>query len=192
MSPHNQRGFYGPRQVLHFAPFKQCALIIIMWVLHFAPLKQCALIIIMWVLPKFILVYGFIMPCMYCILGFYSMMNVYKIINYLGARICPTSFNHGKGSKVPFHSCSKPHQVLFSQTRTWCEGPRYAMEGKIKWPFNLLMFHMFTFWNSWKVNKGIQAPLWNGMFTKTFQAKQMSSNQLSKTTSSIHGKHLWH
>jgi hypothetical protein len=42
------------------------------------------------------------------------------------------------------------------------------------------------------VNKGIQAPLWNGMFTKTFQAKQMLSNQLSKTTLGIHGKHLWH
>jgi hypothetical protein len=50
LNPHNQHGFYGPRQVLHFAPLKQCALIIIMWVLHFAPLKQCALIIIMWVL----------------------------------------------------------------------------------------------------------------------------------------------
>jgi hypothetical protein len=34
--------------VLHLAPLKQCALIIIMWVLHLAPLKQCALIIIMW------------------------------------------------------------------------------------------------------------------------------------------------
>jgi hypothetical protein len=41
------------------------------------------------------------------------MMNVYKIINSLGARICPTSFNHGKGSKVPFHSCPKPHQAFF-------------------------------------------------------------------------------
>jgi len=30
------------------------------------------------------------------------MMNVYKIINYLGAGICLTSFNHGKDSKVPF------------------------------------------------------------------------------------------
>jgi hypothetical protein len=50
---------------------------------------------------------------MYCILGFSSMMNVYKIINYLYARICPTSFNHGKGSKVPFHSCPKPHQIPF-------------------------------------------------------------------------------
>jgi hypothetical protein len=50
---------------------------------------------------------------MYCILGFCSMMNVYRIINSLNARICPTSFNHGKGSKVPFHSCPKPHQVLF-------------------------------------------------------------------------------
>jgi hypothetical protein len=96
LNPHNQNGFYGPRHVLHFAL-----------------LKQCALIIIMWVLPKFVLVYGFIMPYMYCILGFCSMMNVYRIINYLGAGICPTSFNHGKGSKVPFHSCPKPHQVPF-------------------------------------------------------------------------------
>jgi len=67
----------------------------------------------MWVLPKFVLVYGFTMPCMYCILGFCLMMNVYKIINYLGAGICPTSFNHGKGSKVSFHLCPKPHQVPF-------------------------------------------------------------------------------
>jgi hypothetical protein len=96
LSPHNQNGFYGPRQVLHFAP-----------------LKQCALIIIMWVLLKFVLVYGFIMPYMYYILGFCSMMNVYRIINYLGAGICPISFNHGEGSKVPFHSCPRPHQVPF-------------------------------------------------------------------------------
>jgi hypothetical protein len=67
----------------------------------------------MWVFPKFVLVYGFTMPCMYYILGFCSMMNVYRIINYLGVRICPTSFNHGKGSKVPFHSCPKPHQIPF-------------------------------------------------------------------------------
>jgi len=31
--PQNQCGFYGPKQVLHFAPLKQCALIVIMWVL---------------------------------------------------------------------------------------------------------------------------------------------------------------
>jgi hypothetical protein len=31
---------------------------------------------------------------------------------------------------------------------------------------------------------------WN--VTKTFQAKWMLSNQLSKTTSGIHAKHLWH
>jgi len=41
------------------------------------------------------------------------MMNVYRIINSLGARVCPTSFNHGKGSKVPFHSCPEPHQIPF-------------------------------------------------------------------------------
>jgi len=60
------------------------------------------------------------------------MMNVYRSINSLGARICPTSFNHGKGSKVPFHSCPKTPPSPFSQTRTWCGGPRYAMESKIK------------------------------------------------------------
>jgi hypothetical protein len=75
----------------------------------------------MWVLPKFVLVYGFIMPCMNCILGFYSMMNVYRIINYLGARICHTSFNHGKGSKIPFHSCPKPHQIPFVKQRLGVE-----------------------------------------------------------------------
>ncbi len=100
----------------------------------------------MWVLPKFVLIYGFIMqvlyvmyigtigilyhdmgivmgiqvttsilrePCTYYILGFCSMMNVYRIINFLGVRICHTSFNHVTDSKVPFHSCPKPHQVPF-------------------------------------------------------------------------------
>ncbi len=73
--------------VFHFAPLKQCALIIIMWVLLHGILKivglkynpNIAYVNIlnderfnssMWVLPKFVLVYGFIMPCMYCILGF--------------------------------------------------------------------------------------------------------------------------
>jgi hypothetical protein len=63
----------------------------------------------MWVLPKFVLIHGFIMPYMYNIFGFCSMMNVYRIINYFSVGICLTSFNHGKGSKVPFHSCPKPH-----------------------------------------------------------------------------------
>jgi hypothetical protein len=71
----------------------------------------------MWVLSKFVLIYGFIMPCMYYIFGFCSMTNVYKIINYLGAGICLISSNHGKGSKVPFHSCLKPHQVPFLKQR---------------------------------------------------------------------------
>jgi hypothetical protein len=75
----------------------------------------------MWALPKFVLVYGFIMSCMYYILGFCSMMNIYGIINYLGVGICPTSFNHGKGSKIPFHSCPKPHQVSFFKQRLGVE-----------------------------------------------------------------------
>jgi hypothetical protein len=87
---------------------------------------------------------------------------------------------------------SKTPPSPLSQTKTSCGRMGYAMERKIKWPFNLLMFHMLTSRNSWKVNEGIRAPLWNGMFTITFQAKRMSSNQLSKTTSGIHGKHLWH
>ncbi len=143
-----RHGFYGPKQVVHFAPLKQCALIIIMWVYAFCTSQivcinhHCVGITTwgfldivglkynpgityvnilndgrfnssMWVLPKFVLIYGLIMPCMYCILGFCSMMNIYKIINYFSGGICPTSFNHGKGSKVPFHSYPKPHQVPF-------------------------------------------------------------------------------
>jgi hypothetical protein len=45
------------------------------------------------------------------------MMNVYRIINFLGVGICSTSFNHGKGSKIPFHSCPKPHQIHFLKQR---------------------------------------------------------------------------
>jgi hypothetical protein len=45
-------------------------------------------------------------------LGFCSMINVYRIVYSFGVGICPSSFNHGKDSKVPFHSCPKPHQVL--------------------------------------------------------------------------------
>jgi len=48
-------------------------------------------------------------------------MNVYKIKNSLGAGVCPTSFNHGKGSKVPFHSCPKPHQGPFLKQRLGVE-----------------------------------------------------------------------
>jgi hypothetical protein len=44
-------------------------------------------------------------------------MNVYRKINYLGARICPTSFNHEMGSKIPFHSCPKLDQVPFLKQR---------------------------------------------------------------------------
>ncbi len=62
--------------------------------------------------------------------------------------------------------------------------------GQNKMNINLLMFYMLASWNSWKVNAGILAPPWNGMFTNTFQTKQMSSIQLSKTTLGIHGKHL--
>jgi len=100
----------------------------------------------MWVLPKFVLVYGFIMQKLYVIyigivgilyhdvgiimgipshninfkgtmyvlhFGFLFNDDVYKIINSLDVGICLTSFNHGKGSKVSFHSCPKPHQVPF-------------------------------------------------------------------------------
>jgi hypothetical protein len=100
----------------------------------------------------------------------------------------------GFQSPIPFMSKTPPSPL--SRTRTWCGCLGYTMEGKIKWPFNLLMFHMLASWNSWKVNEGIWAPLWNGVFTKTFQAKQMSNNQLSKTTSAyvvnIYGINLFY
>jgi hypothetical protein len=57
-------------------------------------------------------------------------MNVYRIINYLGAGICPTSFNHGKGSKDPFYSCPKPHQVPFLKQRLGVEVQDTPWRGK--------------------------------------------------------------
>jgi len=108
-----------------------------------------------------------------------------------------SSFEH---SGVPEDSQPPTFPSVGLHPYTWpkwgCDSLGYAIEGKIKWPFNLLMFHMLTSQNSWKVNEGIWAPLWNGMFTKTFQAKQMSNNQLSKTTSAymvnIYGINLFY
>jgi hypothetical protein len=54
------------------------------------------------------------------------------------------------------------------------------MEGKIRWPFNLLMFQMFTSQNCWKVNEGIQAPLWNGMFTKFSKPNRYQTTNYQK------------
>jgi hypothetical protein len=129
-------------------------------------------------------------PCKYRILRLGSMMNVFKIMNYLGVGICPTSLQSWKGFQSPIPFMSKTPPGPLSQTRTWCGCLKYAMEGKIKWTFNLLVFYLLASWNSWKVNEGILALLWNGMFTKTFQTKWMSSNQLSKTTLGIRAKHL--
>jgi hypothetical protein len=79
LTPHNRISL---KEALHFAPFKQCALIIIMWVLLHGVFKHCAFKVqsgiayvnifndgrfnsSMWVLPKFVLVYGFIMQILY-------------------------------------------------------------------------------------------------------------------------------
>ncbi len=81
-TPHNQCGFYGLRQVLYFAPLKQCALMILcgyyyMGFLDIVGLRYnpgSAYVNIfndgrfnssMWVLSKFVLVYGFIMQVLY-------------------------------------------------------------------------------------------------------------------------------
>ncbi len=179
----------------------------------------------MWVLPKFVLVYGFIMQVLYVlyigivgivyhdicvvmgipshnidfkgtmyVLHFGFLFNDECLENYkfFWCRNLSYFLQSWEGFQSPIPFMSKTPPSPFSQTKTWCGHLGYTMEGKIKWPFNLLMFHMLASQNSWKVNEGIRAPLWNGMFTKTFQAKRMSSNQLSKTTSGIHGKHLWH
>ncbi len=60
------------------------------------------------------------------------MMNVYRIINYLGAGICPTSFNHGKGFKIPFHSCPKPTKSPFSnKDLVWRFGLHHGGQNKV-------------------------------------------------------------
>jgi hypothetical protein len=82
---------------------------------------------LMWVSLKFVLIYGFIMPNMYCILGFCSMMNVYRIINYLGARICATSFNMGRVPKSHSIHVQNPTKSPFSNNDlVWRFGIRHG------------------------------------------------------------------
>ncbi len=92
----------------------------------------------------------------------------------------------GFQNPIPFMSKTPPSPLF--QTRTWCGlGLGYTMEGKIKWPFNLLMFYVFASWNSWKVNEGIWTPLWNGIFIKNFP------NQINVKQPTIknHLGHMW-
>jgi len=119
----------------------------------------------MWVLPKFVLIYGFIMQVLYVMyirtLGilYHDMDIVMGIpshnIEYKGAMyvlhfgflfndecLCNYKFSSCKNlsyflqswegfqSPIPFMSKTPPSP--FSQTRTWCGGPRYIMQGKIK------------------------------------------------------------
>jgi hypothetical protein len=60
------------------------------------------------------------------------MMNVFKIMNSFGGRICFTYFQSWEGFQSPIPFMSKTPPSLVSQTRTWCGHPGYAMEGKIK------------------------------------------------------------
>ncbi len=61
-------------------------------------------------------------PCMYCILGFCSMMNVYRIIIFLGEGICPTSFNH----------VQNPTESPFSnKDLVWTSGIRHGGQNKV-------------------------------------------------------------
>jgi hypothetical protein len=56
------------------------------------------------------------------------------------------------------------------------------------------MCHMFVSWIFWKVNTRIWVLSWSGTYIRTCHPKWMSSTQLSRITSSIHGKHhgyLW-
>ncbi len=45
--------------------------------------------------------------CRYCILGFCSMMNVFRIMNSFDAVICPTPFQSWEGSQNPIPFISK-------------------------------------------------------------------------------------
>jgi hypothetical protein len=86
------------------------------------------------------------------------MMKFYRIIHSISVGTCLTSLQSWEGFQnlIPFMSKTPPS--LFFQTKTWCGRSWYTMKGKINWPFNLLMFHMLTSQNSWKVNKEIWAP----------------------------------
>jgi len=74
----------------------------------------------------------------------------------------------------------------------WRSGLRHGRQNKVTIQFAYVPYaHISEFLGGEQGDMSTHVE-WNGIFTKTFQAKQMSNNQLSKTTSGIRGKHLWH
>jgi hypothetical protein len=93
-----------------------------------------------------------------------------------------------KSHSIHVQNPTKSH--LPNKDLVWASGIRHGGQNKVTIQFAYISYVCIS--KFLEGEQGDRAPLWNGMFTKNFQAKQMSSNQLSKTTSGIHGKHLWH
>jgi hypothetical protein len=72
----------------------------------------------------------------------------------------------------------------------WTSGIRHGGQNKVTIQFAYVSYACIS--KFLEGERGDTSTLVDGMFTKTFQAKQMSNNQLSKTTLGIHGKNLWH
>jgi hypothetical protein len=119
------------------------------------------------------------------------MMNVYKIINFFGVRICFTPFNHGRVPKSHSIHVQNPTKSFFSnKDLVWRSGIRHGRQNKVTIQFAYVpYFHISKFLEGERGDTNTHVD-WN--VYKTFQAKWMLSNQPSKTTSSICGKHLWH
>ncbi len=110
-----------------------------------------------WVLPKFVLVYGFIMQVLYVM----YIGTICILYHHVGIVMGIPNQNVNLRELCKYANLSNFPSIMgrpIFQTRTWCGHLGYTTKGKIKWTFNLLMFHMLTSQNSWKVNKGIKTP----------------------------------
>ncbi len=89
------------------------------------------------------------------------------------------------------HVVQDPTKSFFSnKDLVWTYRICYGRQNKVNIHFPYVPYVRISKFLEGEI--GIWAPSWNGMFTKTFQAKWISSHQLSKTTLTICGRHLWH
>jgi hypothetical protein len=70
-------------------------------------------------------------------LGFCSMMNIFRIMNFLGVGICPTSFQSCEGfqSPIPFMSKTLPNPLFKTKDLVWTSKICHGGQNKVNIQF---------------------------------------------------------
>jgi hypothetical protein len=81
-------------------------------------------------------------PCRYCILGFCSMMNVFRIMNFLGARICSISFQSWEGfqNPIPIMYKTPPNPPFTNKDLVWMSRIRHGGKNNVNIQFNYVPY----------------------------------------------------